>query len=148
MKKRGGIMQKFPIKHSKGNYTVRLANNVLNAKNEKIILDMLYEQQKHVKNYNGGGREALDQVNSNLLINFYNILANTGCKLNLIKGHNENFKYSKELYDICASEQMVLNLGDSLKTDKSKDVVSEDFRNAYMHMKTKKCKSLLSGQIE
>lgn len=121
-------MQKIPIRHSKGGGTVRLANNLLNAKNEKIILDMLLEQQKHVKNYNGGGREALDKVNSGLLANFYHILANTKTKSNLIENHNGNFKHSKELYDICASDNMILNAGEGLKDDKSKDVITEDFK--------------------
>lgn len=122
-------MEKIVIKQPvKGAKTVRIANNLLNSKNENIILDMLILQQKLLKDYNGEGRSKLDKVNSYILDNFYRIVENTNCKDNLITSHNGNYRYSKELFDLCSSPSFIINTGDSLKNDKSKDVVTEDFR--------------------
>ena len=87
-------MEKIVIKQPvKGAKTVRIANNLLNSKNENIILDMLILQQKLLKDYNGEGRSKLDKVNSYILDNFYRIVENTNCKVNLITSHNGNYRY-------------------------------------------------------
>ncbi|MBQ8379346.1 MAG: hypothetical protein IJX34_00850 [Clostridia bacterium] len=120
-------MQKIPIKQPVAKYT-RIANNLLNKDNAKIIMDMLLTYQKHVKDYNGEGREAAYKDCTEILDNFYRIIENTNCKENLIISHNNNYMYSKELSKLCSSEESIKNTGDSLKEDKSKDIVTSDFK--------------------
>ena len=122
-------MEKVSIRHVKsGVKEARIANNLLSITNQKIMLKLLTLQEKYLQNYNLDGREKLYDLNTEILDNFYRMIENTNCKNNLIKNHNNNFKYSRDLSKLCGSVPAIDNAGESLKSDRSKDVVSSDFR--------------------
>ena len=109
---------------------VRIANNLINSKNEKIIRNVLTMYQKAVENYNTISHEEISKDLDVCLNMLYKLIENTNCKDRVIKNHNVNYKGSSFLAEVCSSTAPIINKGNSIEDSNSNDIVTSDFRKS------------------